>query len=1035
MKQWIFTFLALVGLQFAANGQIVITEIGYNNPSFDDYEYIELYNNSASMVDLSNWTFTQGITYTFPSGVTLMPGAYQVLSPDSVAFLAAFGVASRQMPSNSLSNSGEDVILVDAMGNGIDTVDYDDGNGWPEIADGNGPSLILCDVNADNNDVSNWSFSTRPTGFIWGDEMIFGSPGIANDTCATSPTVFFRDLVATVNEGAGSVDVDMIMANTGSADTMTVDLALGMGSTATAGSDFTFSTTAVGIGPGSSGIGDRTFVTVSIPIIDDMDLESDETIVLTLTNPQGGAIAATGDLTITITDNETPLPLYPIGLITADSAGDGLPDSLGVMCRIEGVVHGIDLQGGSNISFTTIDATGGIGLFSTNDFGYTVAEGDSVMIQGTVDHFNGLAQMENLDTIIFLSSGNPTVMPDTVTVLDETTENELVTLECVSLVNPSQWPTTVGFGVNVDVTDGTNTFTIRIDSDTDLNGTPAPSTSQFNVTGIGGQFDGSFPHNDGYQLLPRYMADVVEKPDTVSAVKFDVTALTANEGDGMVSFDVSLVDPGSDTVAVDVSLDVANSTAMMGADFSWSDTTIVFPANATMPISLSVMLVDDSDVESDETIVLTLANPTNAALGDSVLTLTIEDNDLPAYPIALVTADADGNGVPDSAGVRCQVQGIVHGVDLQGAASSNLLFTIIDSTGGIGCFMQETQGYMTVQEGDEVILIGEIEHFNGLGQMDPDTAILVSTGNATVTPVVVTALDETTESELVTLECVAIIDTADWPDPATTFSGANVDVTNGVDTFTVRIDRETDVNGMPLPMNKWLTITGIGGQFDGSDPRTSGYQLLPRYMADVVENPNPTVGFTTGSSTVSEAAGSTMAMIDQADGNPDTTMVTVTLDGSSTATNGTDFSFTDTTFMMTGCGAASASLPITIIDDLDVEGDETIVLTITMVTNDAMTATATQTITIEDDATDNIEDLLPANAVRVYPNPATDLIRIESSYRMESISIVNLFGQEIAKVEPSVSESSIAVADLAAGVYLMKVQTAEGTWTGRFVKQ
>ena len=49
---------------------------------------------------------------------------------------------------------------------------------------------------------------------------------------------------------------------------------------------------------------------------------------------------------------------------------------------------------------------------------------------------------------------------------------------------------------NIDVTDGTNTFTIRVDSDTDIPGAAAPQ-GLFSVVGIGGQYDNSSPFTDG----------------------------------------------------------------------------------------------------------------------------------------------------------------------------------------------------------------------------------------------------------------------------------------------------------------------------------------------------------------------------------------------------------------------------------------------------------------------------------------------------------------------------------------------------------
>src|SRR5690606_213415 len=108
-----------------------------------------------------------------------------------------------------------------------------------------------------------------------------------------------------------------------------------------------------------------------------------------------------------------------------------------------------------------IDATGGISVFSSSkQFGYTVQEGDSLSVSGTISQFNGLLEIE-ADTIEFFSAGHPLKSPSVVTILDESAESDLIRLEQVELVTPSQWKTTGG-SFNVDITDGIDVYTMRI---------------------------------------------------------------------------------------------------------------------------------------------------------------------------------------------------------------------------------------------------------------------------------------------------------------------------------------------------------------------------------------------------------------------------------------------------------------------------------------------------------------------------------------------------------------------------------------------
>ena len=120
-----------------------------------------------------------------------------------------------------------------------------------------------------------------------------------------------------------------------------------------------------------------------------------------------------------------------------------------------------------------------------------------------------------------LESGLPTVTPTIVTTLDESTESQWITIENVNFVNPiSTFPTGSN---NIDVTDGTNVYTLRIDSDTDIPGGAAPQVD-FSVTGVGGQYDNSSPYDGGYQLFPCGIGSFV--PESTSGINEFATSVS-----------------------------------------------------------------------------------------------------------------------------------------------------------------------------------------------------------------------------------------------------------------------------------------------------------------------------------------------------------------------------------------------------------------------------------------------------------------------------------------------------------------------------
>lgn len=198
-------------------------------------------------------------------------------------------------------------------------------------------------------------------------------------------------------------------------------------------------------------------------------------------------------------------PPYEIGVVTTTNA-DGVPDSLNVRCQLQGTVYGINLRT-TGLQFTIIDdQNDGIAVFSAaSDFGYSVEESNEIIIRGRVTQFNGLTQILP-DTVILVAQSNPLIPATTVTQLNETTESQLVRIENLTLVDPAQW-TNAGAAFNVDATNGTNTFQIRIVSTSNIFGTTAP-TGTFHLTGIGGQFDATAPYSEGYQIFPRYLTDI-----------------------------------------------------------------------------------------------------------------------------------------------------------------------------------------------------------------------------------------------------------------------------------------------------------------------------------------------------------------------------------------------------------------------------------------------------------------------------------------------------------------------------------------------
>lgn len=86
-----------------------------------------------------------------------------------------------------------------------------------------------------------------------------------------------------------------------------------------------------------------------------------------------------------------------------------------------------------------------------------------------------------------------------------------------------------------------------------------------------------------------------------------------------------------------------------------------------------------------------------------------------------------------------------------------------------------------------------------------------------------------------------------------------------------------------------------------------------------------------------------------------------------------------------------------------------------------------------------IDEILPVENIKVYPNPAFDniAIELENSANLISIKIVDMYGREVLEVENSVLNNHpiiIPIKDLALGSYMLLFQTEENTWQHKFIK-
>jgi hypothetical protein len=195
--------------------------------------------------------------------------------------------------------------------------------------------------------------------------------------------------------------------------------------------------------------------------------------------------------------------------------------------------------------------------------------------------------------------------------------------------------------------------------------------------------------------------------------------------------------------------------------------------------------------------------------------------------IAEVKIDANGDFVPDLKDQVVTISGVITTVNY----SNKLQYFMQDATAGINLYSGAIA--MNLNLGDVVVVKGQLQHYNGLTEIVPaaETDVTVI-GTQTVPepkPITAAELSEATEGFLVKVFRYRIVDPTKWPGAGK--NSSKMYFTNGTDTVEVFVDKETDIDGTPVPTG-WVNLIGVVDQFDTSAPYSGFYEIRPRSVAD-----------------------------------------------------------------------------------------------------------------------------------------------------------------------------------------------------------
>ncbi|MCG8040241.1 MAG: Calx-beta domain-containing protein [Candidatus Thiodiazotropha taylori] len=578
-----------------------------------------------------------------------------------------------------------------------------------------------------------------------------------NEPVSSSGSLQFSGSSYTASEGDTSILVPVTRTN-GSSGAVSISCSTS-DLTATAGADYTATQATVSFADG------ELTSNCTIPILDDSSYEADETLMVTLATPTGGAVLGTPASAVVTLSSDDPIPAA--GSIQFSLSEYQLNEDGGT------ATISVSRSGGSSgavgVSYATSDST------ATAGEDYTAASGSVNFANGGT---SGSFQVTLLDDSeyegderVTLTLSNPTGGA----VLGQTSQVDLVITEddaapatgllvfsasalgadesdgLIEVTVERQGGSSGAAQVNYATADGTAIAGIdyQVASGT-LMFADGEISKTFEITIVD---DGLY---EGTETINLILSDAVgaslgdtatstisvtddDEPPAAGSLIFSNSAITAAEDGGDVTVTVSR--SGGSTGAVSVDYNTADGTAIASSDYTYTSGSISFADGDAADKTFTVPLLNDSEVESDETILLQMSNFQGGAVaGDqSSGQITITDDDVLnastviGFTITSLTVNESSVNASFTIDRSVVLTGTVS-VDLSVGTSTAVAGTDFNVTTGTLQFASgETQKTINVEIIDNTVVDGDRTITFVLGNASGTATIDSNSGSFTLT--------------------------------------------------------------------------------------------------------------------------------------------------------------------------------------------------------------------------------------------------------------------------------------------------------------
>ncbi len=584
-------------------------------------------------------------------------GATPLDSGDLVQIIRAHGEIDDPMPDGSVTGDDE-IIATGAIGNGFMfgangrfTINADVTGGWTVYVRawnaanaGDATHYGNSEMFSVPGDVGPGDYYNIGSGGGW-DVGPFGGdnvPAFETDSEPPALTVAFSSASSSGSEGSTPANLEVSLEYA-SGDTVTVDYSVTGGTADGAGEDYTLANGTLTFDPG-----DET-QNISITIVnDDLD-ENNETIVVTLSNPNNADLGAQTTHTYTITDNDAaPSVAFSSGSsngsenVTPANFTVNLSGASGLTVTVDYSVTGGTADGGGTdytlangtLTFNAGDTTENFSATIVNDawdendetIVIALSNPSNASLGGNSTHTYTIQDNDSAPTVAFSaasSNGSESATPANMAVTLSGASGLTVTVD-YSVTGG----TADGGGVDYTLANGTLTFT------------PGDTSENVSATIINDSWDENNEtiivtlSNPSNASLGGNTAHTYTIQDNDSAPTVAFSAASSNGSESATPANMAVTLSGASGLTVTVDYSVTGGTADGGGvDYTLANGTLTFTPGDTSE-NVSATIVNDSWDEDDETIIVTLANPSNASLGGNTAhTYTIQDNDEPVLEV------------------------------------------------------------------------------------------------------------------------------------------------------------------------------------------------------------------------------------------------------------------------------------------------------------------------------------------------------------------------------------------------------------------